>query len=70
MTVLYNSGEKAFDVKYSEHFKLNGQIIDTNYARYESDYVDGKVERGADVIEFNFGGETLTLSFKEGTREY
>lgn len=70
MTVLYNSGEKAFDVKYSEHFKLNGQIIDTNYARYESDYVDGKVERGADVIEFNFGGETLTLSFKEGTRKY
>ena len=70
MTVLYNSGEKAFDVKYSEHFKLNGQIMDTNYARYESDYVNGKVERGADVIEFNFGGETLTLSFKEGTREY
>lgn len=69
-TVIYESGEKSFDVKYSEHFKLNGQIIDTNYARYENDYVNGKVERGAEIIELSFGGESLTLNFKEGTREY
>ena len=70
MTVLYKSREKSFDVKYSEHFKLNGELIDTNYARYESDYVNGRVERGADVIEIAFGGYNLTLDFKGGRREY
>ena len=69
MTVRYESGEKSFDVKYSEHFMINGQVVDTNYARYENDYVDGKVERGADVITLSFGGKSLTLNYKEGTRE-
>ena len=70
MTVTYESGEKSFDVKYGVHFKVNDTVIDTNYARYESDYVDGKVERKAEIISFAFGGKTLTLNFKEGTREY
>ena len=70
MTVRYESGEKRFDVKYSEHFKLNGQVVDTNYARYENDYVDGKVERQAAIIELDFNGKTLILNYKEGTREY
>ena len=69
MTVKYNSENKSFDVKYSEHFKLNGETVDTNYARYESVYVGGKVEREAEIISLSFGGKTLTLNFKEGTRE-
>ena len=69
MTVIYESGEKSFDVKYSEHFKLNGEIVDTNYARYENDYVDGKVERGAEVIELSFNGKSLRLNYNEGKRE-
>ena len=69
MTVSYESGEKAFNVKYNEHFKLNGQVVDTNYARYESEYVDGKVERKSDVIAFAFNGKSLTLNYKEGIRE-
>ena len=68
MTVTYTSGDKSFDVKYNEHFKLNGETVDTNYARYENDYVNGKVERGAEVIEYNFGDKTLTLNYAEGTR--
>ena len=47
---------------------VNNEIIDTNYARYESPYVNGKVERGAEVIELSFGGKALTLNYKEGTR--
>ena len=68
MTVRYNSGEKVFNVKYGVHFMVNNEIIDTNYARYESPYVNGKVERGAEVIELSFGGKALTLNYKEGTR--
>ena len=65
MTVKY----KNFEVKYNEYFKLNGQTVDTDYGRYESDYVNGKVERKADVIEFVFDGKKLTLNYKEGKRE-
>ena len=65
MTVNYETRKKAFDVKYSEHFKINGEIIDTNYARYESDYVCGKVERFAEVIEFSFGTKKLTLNYEK-----
>ena len=69
MTVCYNNSESSFNVKYGEHFKLNGAVVDTNYARYENDYVDGKIERGADVITLSFAGKSLTLNFKTGTRE-
>ena len=69
MEVHYKTDERAFDVKYNEHFKLNGQTLDTNYARYENAYVNGKIERGAKIMEFSFGGYTLTLNYVEGTRE-
>ena len=69
MTVTYKTRNKAFDVKYNEHFKLNGEIVNTNYARFENAYVDGKIEREAEVMTFSFGGKSLTLNFKSGTRE-
>ena len=70
MTVSYESGDKTFDVKYDGHFKINGETVDTNYARYESPYVvGGRTERGAKVIELSFGGYTLTLNFDTASRE-
>ena len=70
MTVSYESGDNTFDVKYDRHFKINGVTIDTNYARYENPYVvGGSTERGAKVMEFSFGGYTLTLNFDAATRE-
>ena len=70
-TVTYESNARSFEVKYDKYFKLNGETVDTNYARYENSYaVGGKVERGADVIAFSFGGKSLTLNYKERIREY
>ena len=69
MEVHYETDERTFDVKYDVHFMLNGEILDTNYARYENAYVNGKIERGAKIMEFSFGGYTLTLNYDEGTRE-
>ena len=70
-TVTYTTGDKSFDVKYDEYFKLNGEVVDTNYARYENDYVvNGITERKAEVIELSFNGKTLLLNYKEGIREY
>lgn len=68
MTVTYVTEDKSFDVKYDEYFKVNGEVMDTDYARYESNYVDGSVARKAEVITFSFEGYSLVLNFKEGTR--
>ena len=69
MTVTYKTGELVFNVKYSENFIINGSKIDTNYERYESEYVDGKIERGSDVITLSFMGKSLVLNYNEGIRE-
>ena len=68
MTAVYTTRGKTFDVKYSEYFKINGETVDTNYARYESNYVGGKVERGAEIIEISFGGYLYILNYEDGTR--
>ena len=68
MVVHYTTDERAFEVKYDTWFKINGDEIDTDYARYENAYVDGKVERKAKEIRFTFQGKSLTLNYEEGTR--
>ena len=72
MTVSYKSGEKLFNVKYDEHFMINGQVIDTNYARYENSYVtNGAIERKSDVISLEWqGAYWLTLDYEKGIRDY
>ena len=71
MTVSYKSGEKLFNVKYNEHFMINGQAIDTDYARYENNYVvNGAIERKSDVIKLNWQYCWLTLDYEKGVRDY
>ena len=71
MTVVYNTDEREIAAKYGEYFKINGQTVDTEYARYESVYVNGgRVEREADVIKLSFSGKSLMLDYNNGTREY
>ena len=71
MTVSYKSGEKLFNVKYNEHFMINGQVIDTNYARYENSYIaKGSIERKSDEIALDWNGYYLLLDYKQGLREY
>ncbi|MBR5474172.1 MAG: hypothetical protein IKU83_02055 [Lachnospiraceae bacterium] len=68
--VTYKTNEKTMEAVYDQYFTVNGDVVDTEYGRFESAYMmDGKVEQKADVIGVSFGGETLVLNFKEGTRE-
>jgi hypothetical protein len=69
MTVAYSTGDRAFDVRYEEYFNINGERIDTDYARYENDYVDGKVERKSGTITLSFDGKSLTLDYEKLLRE-
>lgn len=66
MTVNYVSNGAYFEVCYDEYFKLNGDVVDTEYARFESVY--GIVDRKSGVMNFSFNGKTLTLNYQEGTR--
>ena len=69
LTVHYITADKTFDVAFADHFRVNGQDVDTEYARFENDYVPQPVERKAEVMSFCFGGKTLVLNFQAGTRE-
>ena len=71
MTVSYETADKLFSVKYDVHFMINGEEIDTNYARYENAYVaNGVVDRKSEVISIDWQGYWLTLDFEKGIREY
>ncbi len=71
MTVSYNSGNNSFNVKYGVHFKLNGELVDTNYERYENKYIaDGCIERKSEEIAFDWNGYYLVLNYEKGLRDY
>ena len=68
MNVKYNSNNKSYDVLYNQYFKLNNELVDLDYERYESDYVIGNVKRKADIIVYSFNGYKLELDYKNGKR--
>ena len=70
MKISYESRGKEFEAKYGEYFKLSGEYVDTDYARYENPYVKAPIQRGCEVISLEFGGKSLTLNYKEATRIY
>ena len=70
MTVHYKTEGKDVEVCYDAYFKVNGELVDTDYARYESPYVNGSVERKAEVITFIFHGKSLELNYEAGMRVY
>ena len=67
-TVSYVTAEKQFEVTYDECFKLNGEVVDTDYARFDNAYVEKAVARKAEEIAFSYQGKTLVLNYREGTR--
>ena len=70
MTVHYETEGKDMEVCYDAYFRVNGELVDTDYARYESPYVNGSVERKAEIIAFHFNGKSLELNYEAGTRVY
>ena len=68
MTVCYGSDGNLYEAEYDWCFRYNGEIVDTDYARFDNDYVPEKVERKSEIIEFAFNGHSLVLNFEEGTR--
>lgn len=56
-----------YSLEYDEDFKINDQVIDTDYSRYDSPYANA--EQKDNTITFNYNGKTLLLNFDEMIRE-
>ena len=70
MCLSYRSGGNCYEAQYDVCFMYNGEMVDTEYARFDNAYVPQSVERKSEIIEFAFNGHRLVLNFEEGTREH
>lgn len=64
--LVYISNDITIALEYGEGFSVNGEMVDTNYMRHESDY--GNNERETGVIVFEYNGKQLSLDFYNGER--
>lgn len=66
--LLYKSGGMTYELTYGGEFTVDGEIMPTEFKRFESDYIDS--EREVDVLNFSFAGHSLTLDYKNSLRKY
>ena len=64
----YHSNGQWYELKYGADFKVDEQIIDTKYNRYDSPYARAK--RKDETITIRMNGKVLYLDFENGVREF
>lgn len=64
----YHSKGQWYELKYGADFKVNEQIIDTKYNRYDSPYIRAK--RKDETITIGKNGKVLYLDFENVVREF
>lgn len=63
-TVVYDDKQLVYrnlDLTFQGDFKVDGQVMDLEYDRFESEYAN--TERKADVISIEYAGQSLELDF-------
>lgn len=66
MSMKYHSGQTLYESKFDKHFKVNGNLIDTNYKRFDSPY--SVTERNAQQIVISFNKKELILNYAKNIR--
>ena len=66
-TLSYTSEENNFELTYGKEFTLNGNLMQTEYQRYESSY--STVAREPEEISISHNGRELFLNFDAMIRE-
>lgn len=66
--LVYNSNGKQMSLTYKGNFEINGTRQDLEYKRFESPYITAL--READIMEFAFNNNTLSLNYAAATRIY
>jgi len=64
----YESKDKNYRLKFGADFTVNGEVIDTQYDRYDSPYVKGNKKDQS--FTFEYKGKSLSLDFHKMTRNY
>jgi len=68
LVLSYESKQTLYELEYGADFKLNGDIVDTSYPRYDSPYVKGK--KKDKTFSFEFKGQGLFLDFENQFRDF
>ncbi|MBF9014125.1 MULTISPECIES: hypothetical protein [unclassified Oceanispirochaeta] len=63
----YASNDHQLELTWQGDFKVDGEIQNLEYNRFDSSYI--QAERKAETMEFEFGGEKLFLDFHNRIRE-
>lgn len=67
LTLLYSTNNKNYKLTFSGSFHINNKIIDTEYIRFDSPYI--QANRKANTFDFSFNGKSLHLDFYNQKRE-
>ena len=68
LVLRYQSKNKVFVLKFNGKFLIDGQVINTNYPRFDSPYI--KAKRKDKTMTFQLNGKSLFLDFENMKREF
>jgi len=68
LTLRYSSNGKALDLTFGESFSIDDQLVDLDYPRYDSPYVQAK--KKDKTITYSFNEKSLHLDFENLVREF
>jgi hypothetical protein len=64
----YLSNGKKYQLIFGADFLVNGEVVQTNYSRYDSPYC--KAEKRAQTLNFSFNGKSLQLDYSKTKRDF
>ena len=64
----YRSRGREYSLKFGEDFMIDGNLVDTQYSRYDSPYASA--EKKDETLSFKKNGKTLFLDFDNLVRRY
>ena len=68
LKLTYRSQGHEYSLKFTGDFKIDNEIIETSYSRYDSPYI--KAEKKEETLTFSFNGKSLFLDFDKLQRVY
>ncbi len=68
LSLEYRSNQILYELEYGKNFRVNGKVINTQYPRYNSPYVQGN--KKDKTFTFSLNGESLLLDFDNMIRKF
>ena len=68
LKLTYRSQGSEYSLKFNGDFKIDNEIVETSYSRYDSPYI--KAEKKDKTLTFSFNGKSLFLDFDRLQRVY